>query len=195
MAKNYNKNKKIASIRAAQRSDNENRVLNLAMRMSEPTATAPTKMKMADSALPTKADIGAFKDAISTSSDDPDGSYEVIQPNEPQILDAPTGNPTRPRALSIGYEKGSQTLTVVFRDNTWWEYRGVAADMWDGLKNSDSTGKYLKSSGLDSWHDMGPAEIKSMDRSYRVQLNQQATISARLQKLKGFMESLSKDLE
>ena len=165
------------------------------MRMSERIADLPTKVSMADSAPPTKADIDGFRNEIQDNTERDSGDYEVIQPKDVEALDAPTSNFKRPRALSIGYERDSKTLTVVFRDNTWWEYRGVSNELWNGLKNSDSTGKYLKSSGLDIWNDMGPAEVKSMERSYRVQLNHQATISARIQKVKGFMETLSKEME
>lgn len=195
MAKNYNKNKRASVKKVSQRLDNENRILNLTMRMSERVADLPTKVSMADSAPPTKADIDGFRNEIQDNTERDSGDYEVIQPKDVEALDAPTSNFKRPRALSIGYERDSKTLTVVFRDNTWWEYRGVSEDMWNGLKNSDSTGKYLKSSGLDIWNDMGPAEVKSMERSYRVQLNHQATISARIQKVKGFMETLSKEME
>lgn len=193
MAKNYNKNKKLSVKKTNQRLDNENRILNLTMRMGETVAGLPTKFTMADSAPPTKSDISAFESEIKGAEDT--GDYEVIQPNDVEAMDAPTSNFKRPRALSIGYERGSRTVTVVFRDNTWWEYRDVSEDLWNGLKNSDSTGKYLRSSGLDIWHDMGPAEVKSMQRSYRVQLNHQASISARIQKVKGFMDTLSKEME
>jgi hypothetical protein len=106
-------------------------------------------------------------------------------------LSAPTSNPSRPRALAIGYNPNTNTLYVVFRDNTWWEYRNVPSNLWIGLKNSSSTGKYLRASGLDDWPDMGPANLNDsggddddgggMSPGAKAQLNYAAQVASRMQ--------------
>ena len=83
-----------------------------------------------------------------------------------------SSNPDRPRTTSAGYDSKNQTLTVVFRDGTWWEYREVPPGMWEAFKGAESKGKYLRSSGLDNWHDMGPVAMDRMPRHRRVQMNE-----------------------
>jgi hypothetical protein len=99
--------------------------------------------------------------------DDPD--FEV---QDSAVSATTSSNPSRPRTLSAGYDSKNQVMTVLFRDGQWWEYRGVSPSIWRGFKFADSKGKYLRSSGLDSWGDMGPANVSAMPRHRRVQLNQ-----------------------
>ena len=98
---------------------------------------------------------------------------EMMTP--PEISDAPrnapTTNPPRPRALKIAYSKSQQKLIVRFRDNTWWEYNEIPVDMWNDLKASDSTGKYLAASGLDQHDNMGPFNPEGMSPEDRVLFN------------------------
>lgn len=81
---------------------------------------------------------------------------------------APTTNPERPRAMKIAYSVEAQKLVVKFRGNKgaenngpWIEYNDVPVEMWNDLKASDSTGKYLKYSGLDDypWGYFNPGEM------------------------------------
>lgn len=86
-------------------------------------------------------------------------------------IDAPTQNPGRPRAYKAGYNPLTQTMVIVFRGNrkqhpfaaggftespgAWVQYDGVTLEAWEGLKNSGSTGAYLRSS-IDpayGWHN------------------------------------------
>ena len=94
---------------------------------------------------------------------------------------APTTNPARPRAWTIGYNPNTQTLIIVFRDNTWWQYENVGSEMWIGLKNSGSTGKYLRTSGLDTWPDMGPADMEALSAGTREQISSTAESASRIQ--------------
>jgi hypothetical protein len=98
-----------------------------------------------------------------------------------QFQTAPTINPRRPRALTVGYNSTSRTLIVIFRDNTWWQYNNVPADMWVGLKNSASTGKYLKEEGLDTWPDMGPASMDDISDAVKAQLSSSAQTANNIQ--------------
>lgn len=109
--------------------------------------------------------------------------FEVLIPNDVQteMTTAPTSNPKRPRALTIGYNPNDRKLIVVFRDNTWWEYRNVPVEMWLNLKNSKSTGTYLASSGLDSWGDMGPANQEALSESTKVRLSQSSLMASKIQ--------------
>ena len=82
-----------------------------------------------------------------------------------------SSNPKRPRTIKAGYDIKSQTMTVVFRDGTWWNYYEVPMSMWQGFILADSKGQYLANSGLDQWPKMGPADPAGMPTYQRVQLN------------------------
>jgi len=73
---------------------------------------------------------------------------EFAQPTETRA--APTINPDRPRALKLAYMKEKETLLIQFRDGTICEYNGIPINMWQELKTTDSTGRYLKYSGIDA---------------------------------------------
>ena len=100
-----------------------------------------------------------------------DEDFEVVDAGGPTLLSTTSSNPSRPRTLKAGYDYENQTLVVVFRDGTWWEYRNVPVEMWDGFKAAESKGKYLRSSGLDQWDSMGPANIDKMPNHRREALN------------------------
>jgi hypothetical protein len=97
-----------------------------------------------------------------------------------ETQNAPTTNPERPRAWTIAYNPNLKKLIVVFRDNTWWEYNDVSTEIWLGLKQSGSTGRYLRASGLDNWHDMGPAVLDSMSPGAKERISQAAQIGSRM---------------
>lgn len=94
---------------------------------------------------------------------------------------ANTTNPVRPRAKAIAYDFDKRSLYVVFRDGTWWEYENCPVSHYENLKNTDSTGKYLASSGLDRWPQMGPADPLEMTEEQRTRFEYAAEASARLQ--------------
>jgi hypothetical protein len=94
---------------------------------------------------------------------------------------APTSNPERPRAKTLGYNPNTNTLYIVFRDNTWWEYRNVPVSMWVGIQNSSSTGRYLRKSGLDQWGDMGPADLSTMSEEAKTRMADNAAKADRIQ--------------
>jgi hypothetical protein len=94
---------------------------------------------------------------------------------------APTSNPERPRAKTLGYNPNTNTLYIVFRDNTWWEYRNVPVSMWVGIQNSSSTGKYLAKSGLNQWPDMGPADLSTMSEEAKTRMADNAAKADRIQ--------------
>lgn len=72
------------------------------------------------------------------------------------VQQAPTINPERPRAKKIGYSRDAQTLVVKFRgkkgredEGPWCAYPDIPLTMWVQLRSSNSTGRYLRYSGLD----------------------------------------------
>lgn len=118
---------------------------------------------------------GLFGNPDKSAADGGD-EYEVMdpreeQPDEYQVRTAPTTNSAKPRARKVGYCASTQTLGVVFRDGTWWRYNNVPVEFWNDLKVSNSTGKYLKNSGLDSHDDMGILDPSTMSLSSRAMFN------------------------
>jgi hypothetical protein len=115
-----------------------------------------------------------------------DELWEVELPREvaeagSQMTTAPTQNPKRPRALSIGYNPTMKTVYIVFRDNSWWQYEDVSSDVWLGLKNSKSTSAYLKTlEGNCSSH--GPAQIQDMSASTVARFSEVASMASSIQK-------------
>jgi len=99
-----------------------------------------------------------------------------------EVKNAPTTNQERPRAWTIAYHPTDKKLIVVFRDNTWWQYNNVPTHLWEGLKASGSTGKFLRSSGLDQWPDMGPANMDDFSSGAKERISQTAMISSKLGK-------------
>ena len=98
-----------------------------------------------------------------------------------ELTTAPTTNPSRPRALTIGYNSTTNTLIVVFRDNTWWQYNNVPVDTWLSLRSSASTGKFLREEGLDNWPDMGPADMGDLSEGVKAQIGMSAQTASNIQ--------------
>lgn len=73
---------------------------------------------------------------------------EFAQPAETRA--APTTNSARPRAKQLAYMKETGTLLIQFRDDTICEYSNIPVEIWQDLKITNSTGKYLLYSGIDS---------------------------------------------
>jgi hypothetical protein len=119
----------------------------------------------------------------------PDSSFETTVESEPDSLAllknsdmnaTSTINPERPRTWAAGYswdeEKQLGTMTVVFRDDkggtgVWWNYYDVPYPMWEAFRSAESKGRYLRSSGMDWWSNMGPADTESVGGFKMGQLN------------------------
>ena len=93
-------------------------------------------------------------------------------PADISILATSTKHPERPRTVRAGYEYKTHTLTVIFRDGTWWNYYDVPVQMWEGFRNATSKGEYLAQSGLNNWDNMGAPSMASMSDSYRRALSE-----------------------
>lgn len=59
------------------------------------------------------------------------------------VVPTNTINPDRPRTVAAGYDKGRETLTVVFRDGTFYNYYGVNYREWQAFRMSRSKGRYI----------------------------------------------------
>jgi hypothetical protein len=108
-------------------------------------------------------------DTILNKDEESDTSFEI---SSPRMETTSSTNPTKPRTLKAGYDYSTGTLTVVFRDGTWWEYRGVSKELWQEFRSAESKGRFMRASGLDQWGDMGPADVGAMPRHRRVQMNE-----------------------
>lgn len=144
---------------------------------------------MADNFRPTKKQLSTIKARFDEVSEElaRTNDFSSVIPRDVtdagvKMETAPTSNPERPRAKSLGYNPNTNTLYVIFRDNTWWEYRNVPVKMWVGIQNSSSTGRYLRSSGLDQWSDMGPANLSNMSEEAKARLADNAAKADKLQR-------------
>ena len=126
---------------------------------------------------------GQFE-VIETPEDD--GDHEFDEVNEDRhaapitIRATSTKNPARPRTLRAGYEYSTGTLTVIFRDGTWWNYYKVPVYMWEGFRSASSKGAYLRDSGLDNWPDMGEPSAYSMSSQMMQALSKTGTVQRAL---------------
>jgi hypothetical protein len=132
---------------------------------------------MADNFRPTKKQLATAKarfdevsEALAKTNDFTSAIPRDVKEAGVRMETAPTSNPERPRAKTLGYNPNTNTLYIVFRDNTWWEYRNVPVSMWVGIQNSSSTGKYLAKSGLNQWGDMGPADLSTMSEEAKTRM-------------------------
>ena len=132
-------------------------------------------------AVPVAASASEYYEAIVVHEnesdfyyDDADMGYvyndnaEVPQPGigpntgtgEPaQLTEVPTSsvNPARPRTVAAGYDKHRKTLTVVFRDGTFYNYYEVNNLKWENFKKAYSKGEFILAY-LDS-HPRGVANV------------------------------------
>lgn len=122
--------------------------------------------------LNASGEFSTDKDWSVVDATDPDEADDKFEPNEDQhpaaitIRATSTSNPARPRTIRAGYEYSTGTLTVIFRDGTWWNYYGVNVDMWNDFRVAPSKGRYLIDSGLNNWPKMGPPSMGQMSDAY-----------------------------
>jgi hypothetical protein len=80
-----------------------------------------------------------FDDFDDLGNDEPE---EVEGAPPAEITDIPTSttNVSKPRTLAAGYDESRQTMTVVFRDGTVYNYYDVSAGEWQNFQASISKG-------------------------------------------------------
>jgi len=117
-------------------------------------------------------DPGLYDDSQSADTDYDYYSEERDErPSDITLRGTSTTNPNRPRTVAAGYDKKTQTLTVVFRENKWWNYYDVPEYMWQEFIAAESKGKYLRESGLDAWDNMGPSNMSDLGYLRRKRLD------------------------
>jgi len=97
-----------------------------------------------------------------------------------KLTDIPTSstNYTRPRTVAAGYDPQSKTMTVVFRDGTFYNYYDVTPGEWENFSASYSKGRpWLNrknsnqgADGLFIGKPRGQANIEDIDPIVREQL-------------------------
>jgi hypothetical protein len=121
----------------------------------------------------TKYWLGVLSEGDNSGTDQSTEDFEIDDPSlsMPNMLPTTSSNPKKPRTVRAGFDYRTFKMIVVFRDGTWWQYNGVPVQIWEGFKTAPSKGRYLTSSGLDSWPDMGPADLNELSRAQRTQIN------------------------
>jgi len=102
-----------------------------------------------------------------------DNDFEVDNSSleMPNMSGTTSTNPGKPRTVKAGFDYKTFKMIVVFRDGTWWQYNGVPVQMWENFKAAESKGKYLYSSGLDSWPDMHEVDMEELSKAQKTQIN------------------------
>jgi KTSC domain len=67
------------------------------------------------------------------------GNDEYLLPYRP----TPTINPQRPRTLAAGYDSGSQTLRIQFRDGDYYTYYNIPPSVWWRFQRAQSPGRFI----------------------------------------------------
>lgn len=82
--------------------------------------------------------------------DDAEAQFEEEQTErqrggDVRITVAPTksSDPGRPRTRAMGYDYGTDTLRVVFREGAVYDYFGVSTTEWWRMRRSASPGKFI----------------------------------------------------
>jgi hypothetical protein len=126
--------------------------------------------------LPSWAEITSANQTEDVAENFAMGSEQPPEDPDFQTLDSlamrPTSssNPARPRTTQAGYDYRTETMTIVFRDGTWYDYYNVPLPLWEGFVLAPSKGTYLRESGLDSWPDKGPTNLSKMPKHRKVRL-------------------------
>ena len=132
-----------------------------------------------------------FKDpAFQDKKEDPSEGYTSERFGDGwEEYPAPTTG-LRRRALTIGYHRGMKVLVIIFTTKTsknvkktgkaagvrayygdvqpWVKYLDVDVDMWDSLVGTNSTGKWLKTSGVEEkfYYPTHVSDIDEMTEEY-----------------------------
>lgn len=128
------------------------------------------------------AGAGFYYDQDEDKHEESAKSGDVVAFTESDIPTSST-NYSRPRTVAAGYDAGRQTMTVVFRDGTFYNYYGVTQSEWEAFRASYSKGRpWLNKAaedpkpgaqavdGLFIAKDRGPADVSTIDASIREQL-------------------------
>lgn len=76
-----------------------------------------------------------------------------------------TSDYARPRTVAAAYDPSRSTITIVFRDGTFYNYYEVDQDTWKRFRSISSKGNFIKKT-LDS-HPRGPADMSTINEYTR----------------------------
>jgi hypothetical protein len=139
--------------------------------------------------------LGAFRNPKQVAGDDEE-HYEGPLPNygPPTFVtsEVPTSstNYSRPRTVAAGYNPNTNTMTVVFRDGTFYNYYNVSPDEWYAFHASFSKGnpwlnrknKKQAADGLFISKPRGKADVSDIDPRIVAELYRVAKINQQIQK-------------
>lgn len=86
-----------------------------------------------------------------------------------------TSKPERPRTIAAGYDPRSKTLTLVFRDGTYYNYYEVSKQEWDTFRGLPSKYEYI--AGTLDGHRRGEADVSVISEEVRRAIYQVARMS------------------
>ncbi|NBT46647.1 MAG: KTSC domain-containing protein [Actinobacteria bacterium] len=93
---------------------------------------------------------------------------ESDAPADISVIPTSSKNPQRPRTVAAGYDRSRETLTVIFRDGTFYNYYEVSSSEWLDFKARISKGEYIYKY-LD-FHPRGPANTAKVPSYARAAL-------------------------
>jgi hypothetical protein len=84
-----------------------------------------------------------------------------------ELVEIPTStmDTSRPRTIAAAYDPEKETLTLVFRDGTFYNYYDVDSALWKSFRSQASKGRFIKNN-LDG-QPRGPADMSSMNEYTR----------------------------
>lgn len=177
--------------------DEAGRQLSFEDAFKEAWHTQAPGIPLAHGATPVAAGHGEFE-TISITEDDADAGKATENPGHAAapitLVPTSTTNPDRPRTVAAGYDHGTRTLTVLFRqqgrhdDGDPYNYYEVDNRTWQNFKRARSKGRFIYTY-LDS-HERGWAEASSVTDFARAALE---AISAQQSDQGGFQTDQSKN--
>lgn len=126
------------------------------------------------------ANRAGSEEAIGEESDWSVELPKEIQNVGTEVYTAPTQNPQRPRAYTIGYNHNTNTLIIVMRSGAWWQYNDVPVNVWLDLTNSPSTNDFLPKieAACTSHH---AANLDALSEGTKTRFSQTASTASRIQ--------------
>lgn len=138
-------------------------------------------------------------------SDSYGGTGEIRDVGSAVLTDIPTSstNAKRPRTVAAGYDEETQTVTVIFRDGTAWNYYGVPEAAWLKFSQSITKGQFLNNAATNrgrgpgdllTYDGHGPADISALSPKAQQELYRMARAGQVLSKDKrtGFAQQAYK---
>jgi hypothetical protein len=95
---------------------------------------------------------------------------ETYEPATISLAPTQTSNPDRPRTVAAGYDYTRKVLTLVFRDDTYYNYYDVVASDWRDFIKAPSKGQWLLNSGVEG-HRHGPANSPQISVGVRAAIH------------------------